>query len=120
MNTTNNDEDNGDNDMAWKVVRSGKSSTPLRKETQRSHGEPSGSSGDPSKRRHGSDNADGGFKAGVTSGAAEVRFLIDPMKCSSFNICMILIEFITEAQAMDSSFHTIPLEGKQWIQASAQ
>jgi hypothetical protein len=35
-----------------------------------------------------SENDDGGFKATVTSGTVEVRFMTDPAKRSSFNLCM--------------------------------
>jgi hypothetical protein len=120
MNTANNDEDNGDNDMTWKVVRSRKPSIPLLKAKHHAQGETMGSSGDPSKRRNGSDNDNGGFKARVTSGTVEVRFLIYPTKRSSFNLCMRLREFITEAQSMDSSFRIMPLEdeGGEYIEQS--
>jgi hypothetical protein len=41
----------------------------------------------------------------------EVRFMIDQGKLTSFNFCIRLREFISEAQAMDSSFRIMQLEG---------
>jgi hypothetical protein len=46
----------------------------------------------------------------VTSGTVEVRFMTDPAKQSSFNLCMRLRELIKEAQVMDPSFRIMPLE----------
>jgi hypothetical protein len=94
--TTNNDEENGSEDMNWKLVSSGKTNTPLRKVKQYEHGVTSESSGDGQKRKNSSDNDDGGLKSKVMSGTVEVRFMTDPVK-SSFNLCMRLREFIKEA-----------------------
>jgi hypothetical protein len=104
MITTTNDDDNGDNNMTWKVVRTGKSSTPLRKAKQHEHGQPDVIERDNPKRKNGSEHDDGGFKVQVNIGTVEVRFIIESTKRNSFNLCMRLREFITEAQAMDSSF----------------
>jgi hypothetical protein len=74
--------------------------TPLRKAKKQEHGQPS------AKRKSGSEQDDGGFKAQVNSGKLEVRFMIYPTKRKSFNLCMRLREFITEAQSMDSRFES--------------
>jgi hypothetical protein len=94
------------------VTRTGKSTAPLRKAKQNAHGQPSGNERDQLKRQNGSEQDDGGFKAKVNSGTLEVRFMIEPSKCNTFNQCMRLGEFITESQAMDSSFRIMPLEGE--------
>jgi hypothetical protein len=62
--------------------------------------------------KNSSENDDGGFKATVTSGTVEVSFMTDPAKRSSFNLCIRLREFIKEAQVLDPSFRTMPLEGE--------
>jgi hypothetical protein len=62
---TTNDDDNGNNDMTRKVVRTGKLTTPLRKAKQHEHGQPSGIEREHPKRKHGSEQDDGGFKAQV-------------------------------------------------------
>jgi hypothetical protein len=82
MLTTTSDDDNGDNDMTWKVVRTGKSSTPLRKAKQHEHVQPSRIEIEHPKRKNGSEQDDGGFKAQVNSGTVEVRFMIDSTKCN--------------------------------------
>jgi hypothetical protein len=43
----------------------------------------------------------------------EVRLMIDQGERTSFNLCIWLHEFITEAQAMDASFCIIQLEGDE-------
>jgi hypothetical protein len=86
--------------------------TPLRKAKQHEHRETNKSSGGAGKRHNGSDKYDSGFKAKVMRSTVEVRFMTDPAKRSSFNLCMRLQEFIKEAQAMDSSLQIIPLEGE--------
>jgi hypothetical protein len=48
--TNNNDEDNSNDDMNWKVAEIGKKITPFSKAKQHEHGEPNGSSGDQNKR----------------------------------------------------------------------
>jgi hypothetical protein len=88
MITTTNNDDNGNDDMTWMVVRTGKSTTPLRKATQHEHGHTSGSMREHPKRKNGSEQDDGGFKAQVNSGTVEVRFMIDPAKRNSFNLCI--------------------------------
>jgi hypothetical protein len=112
MITTTNNDDNGNDDMTWKVVQTGKSITPLRKAKQHEHGQPSRTERDHPKRKNGSAQDDGGFKAQVNSGTVEVRFVVDQIRRNSFNLCMQLREFITEAQAMDSVFRIMPLEGE--------
>jgi hypothetical protein len=107
--TTNNDEENGSDGMNWKLVSSKKTTTPLRNAKQHEHGTTSENSGDGSNRKNSSDNDDGGFKANVTRGTVEFRFMTDPSKRSSFNLCMRLREYIKEAQVMDPSFHIMPL-----------
>jgi hypothetical protein len=46
-------------------------------------------------------------------GTVEVRFIIDQGKRNSFNLCIRLREFITEAKAMDVNFCIIQLEGDE-------
>jgi hypothetical protein len=77
MITTTNDDDNGKNDMNWVVVRTGKSTTPLRKTKQHEHSHPSRIDREHPKRKNGSEQDDGGFKAQVNSGTVEVRFMIN-------------------------------------------
>jgi hypothetical protein len=108
--TTNND-DKGNDDMTWKVVRTGKSNTPLRKVKHYEQGQTNGSEREQVKRKNGSEQDDGGFEAQVHSGILEVRFMIDQGKRTSYNLCIRLREFISEAQAMDSSFRIMQLEG---------
>jgi hypothetical protein len=98
--------------MTWKVVRTGKSTTPLRKAKQYEHGQTSGSEREQPRSKNGSEQDDGGFKDQVNSGTVEVRLMIDQAKRNSFNLCILLQEFITEAQAMDSSFRIMPLKGE--------
>jgi hypothetical protein len=43
----------------------------------------------------------------------EVRFMIDQRKRTFFNLCILLREFIAEAQAMDTSFCIVQLEGDE-------
>jgi hypothetical protein len=87
--TTNNDDNgNGNDDMTWKVVRTGKSTRPLRKAKQHEHGQTNGSEREQPKNKNGSEQDDGGFKAQVNSGTVEVRFVIDPAKRNSFNLCI--------------------------------
>jgi hypothetical protein len=38
--------------------------------------------------KNSSENDEGGFKATLTSGTVEIRFMTDPAKRSSFNLCM--------------------------------
>jgi hypothetical protein len=85
--TTNND-DNSNRNMTWKVVRTGKSTTPLRNANQNEHGQPSRIEREHPKRKNGSEQDDGGFKAQVNSGTVEVRFMVNPTKHNSFNLCM--------------------------------
>jgi hypothetical protein len=40
------------------------------------------------EEKNSSENDDDGFKATVTSGTVEVRFMTDPAKKKSFNLCM--------------------------------
>jgi hypothetical protein len=88
MITTTNNDDNGNDNMTWKVVRTGKSTTPLRKAKQHEHRQPSGTEREHLKRKNDSEQDDGGFKAQVNTGIVEVRFMIDPSKRTSFNLCM--------------------------------
>jgi hypothetical protein len=88
MITTTNNDDNCNNDMTWKVVRTGKSMTQLRKAKQHEHGQPSGIERDHPKRKNGSEQDDVGFKAQVKSGTLEVRFMTDSTKHNSFYLCM--------------------------------
>jgi hypothetical protein len=60
-----------------------------------------------------SDQYHGGFRAKFHSGTVEVRFMIDQGKRTSFNLCIRLRKFIVEAQAMDTSFRIIQLEGNE-------
>jgi hypothetical protein len=76
--TTNNDDANGNDDMNWKLVSSGKTNTPLLKAKQHEHGATHESSGDGPTRKNSSENDDGGFKATVTSDMVEVRFMTYP------------------------------------------
>jgi hypothetical protein len=88
MITTTNNDDNNNNDMTWKVVQTGKSMTPLRKTKQHEHGQPNGINREHTKRKNGSEQDDGGFKAQVNIGTMELRFMINPAKRNSFNLCM--------------------------------
>jgi hypothetical protein len=98
--------------MNWRLAGSEKSNTPLRKAKQHKHGATNESLGGGPKHKHSSENDDGGFKATVTSSTVEVRFMTEPAKQISFNLCMRLREFIKEAQVMDPSFCIMPLEGE--------
>jgi hypothetical protein len=113
MNSTTNDDDDANDAMTWKVVRTGKSNTPLRKQKHSEQGQSNRNERDQVKRKNGSGQDDGGFRAKVHSGTVEVRFVIDQGKCTSFNLCTRLREFIAEAQAMDMSFCIIQLEGDE-------
>jgi hypothetical protein len=104
MITTTKNSDNSNTDMTWKVVQTGKSTTPLRKANQHRYGKPSGIEREQPMCKNGSEQDDGGCKAQGNSRTLEVRFMIDPTKRDSFNLCMQFREFITEAQAMDSIF----------------
>jgi hypothetical protein len=88
--TTSNDDanENENYDMNWRLVGSGKSNTQLRKGKQHKHGAPKASSGGGPSEKNSSQNNDGDFKATVTSGTVEVGFMTDPVKRSSFNLCM--------------------------------
>jgi hypothetical protein len=88
MTTPTNNEDKGDDDMTWKIVRTGKSTTPLRKAKHYEQGQTNGSERKKSKSKNGSEQDDGGFKAKVNSGTVEVRFMIDQAKRNSFNLCI--------------------------------
>jgi hypothetical protein len=52
------------------------------------------------------------FVVSTTSGTVEGRFMTDPAKLSSFNLCMWLREFIKESQVMDPRFRIMPIEGE--------
>jgi hypothetical protein len=82
----------------------------MRKGKQHGHGAPIASPGGGPSGKNSSGNDEGGFKATLTSDTVEVRFMTDPAKRSSFNICMRLREFIKEAQVIDPSFRIMPLE----------
>jgi hypothetical protein len=110
--TASNDDAYGNDDMSWRLFRSGKSNTPLRKGKQHEHGSTNESSEGGPRRKNSSENSDGCLKATLTSGTVEVRFMTEPAKRSSFNLCMRLRELIKEAQVMDPSFHIMPLEGE--------
>jgi hypothetical protein len=110
--TTSNDDGNGNDGINWRLVGAGKSNTPMRKGNQYGHGAPIASSGGGPSEKNSSENDQGGFKATVTSGTVEVRFMTDPAKKRSFNLCMLLREFIKEAQVMDPIFQIMPLEGE--------
>jgi hypothetical protein len=86
--------------------------TPMRKGKQHGHGAPIASLGGRPSGKNSSEKDGGRFKATVTSGTVEVRFMIDPAKRSSFNLCMRLREFVKEAQVMDPIFRIMPLEGE--------
>jgi hypothetical protein len=88
--TTNNDEENGSDNINWKVVSNEKMTTLLHKAKQHEHGETSTSSVGGSKHKNGSGKDDGGLKAKLTSSTVEVRFMTDPAKRSSFKLCMML------------------------------
>jgi hypothetical protein len=109
--TTSNDNANGNDDINWRLVGSRKSNTPIRKVKQHGHGAPKASLGGGPSGKNSSENDDGGFKARVTSDNVEIRFMTDPAKRSSFNLCIRLREFIKEAQVMEPSFRIMPLEG---------
>jgi hypothetical protein len=109
---TSNDDANGNYDINWRLVCSCKSNTPLRKGKQHVHGAPNAISGGGPSEKNSSENDDGGFKSTVASGTVEVKFITDPAKRSSFNLCIQLLEFIKEAQVMDPSFRNMTLEGK--------
>jgi hypothetical protein len=112
MTTTTNNDDKDNDDMTWKVVQTRKSTTPLRKAKHYEQGQTNGSEREQPKNKNGSEQDDGGFKAQVNSGTVEVRFMIEKVKRNYFNLCIRLREFIAEAQAMDSSFRIMPLEGE--------
>jgi hypothetical protein len=113
MNSTTNDDDNANDYMTWKVVRTGKSNTPLCQPKHPEQCQSNRNEREQVKRKNGSDQDDGGFRAKVHSGNVEVRFMIDQGKRISFNLCLRLREFITEAQTMDTSFRIIQLEGDE-------
>jgi hypothetical protein len=113
MNSTTNDDDKVNDDMTWKVVRTGKSNTPLCRPKHYEQGQTNRNEREQVKRKNGSDQDDGGFRAKVHSGTVEVRFMIDQGKRTSFSLCIRLREFIAEAQAMDASFRIIQLEGDE-------
>jgi hypothetical protein len=98
--------------MNLRLVGSGKSNTPLRKGNQHDQGAPHASSGGEPRGKNSSENDGDGFKATVTSGTVEFRFMTEPAKGSSSNLCIRLREFIKEAQMMDVSFRVMPLEGE--------
>jgi hypothetical protein len=68
MNSTTNDDDKGNNDMTWKVVRTGNSNTPLRKPKHYEQGQTNRNEREKVKRKNGSDQDDGGFRGNVHSG----------------------------------------------------
>jgi hypothetical protein len=74
--------------MNGRLVGTGKSNTPLREGKQHEHRAPNASSGGGPREKNSSEKDDGGFKATVTSGTVEVRFMTEPAKCSSFHLCM--------------------------------
>jgi hypothetical protein len=113
MNSRTNDDDNANDDMTWKVVQSGKSNTPLHQPKHPEQGQANRNERVQAKHKNGSDQDDGGFMAKVHSGTVEVRFMIDQGKCTSFNVCLRLREFIAEAQHMDTSFRIIQLKGDE-------
>jgi hypothetical protein len=113
MNSTTNDDDNANDDMTWKVVRTGKSNTPLPQPKQPEKGQSNRNEREQDKRKNGSDQDDSGFRAKFHSGTVEVRFMIEQGKRTSFNLYLPLREFIAEAQTMDMSFHIIQLEGNE-------
>jgi hypothetical protein len=80
MITITNNDDNGNDDMTWKVVRTGKSTTLLGKAKQHEHVQTSRIERDHPKPKNSSEQDDGGFKAQVNSGTVEVRFMTDPAK----------------------------------------
>jgi hypothetical protein len=86
--TTSNDDDNVNYDTNWILVGAGKSNTPMRKGKQHGHGAPNATSEDRPSEKNKSKNDEGGFKATVASGTVEVRFMTDPAKRSSCNLCM--------------------------------
>jgi hypothetical protein len=113
MNSTTNDDDNANDDMTWKVIRSGKSNTPLRQPKHPEQGQSNRNEREQDNCKNVSGQDDGGFMAKVHSGNVEVRFMIDQGNRTSFNLCLWLQEFIAEAQNMDTSFHIIQLEGDE-------
>jgi hypothetical protein len=113
MNSTTNDDDNANDDMTWKVVRTWKSNTSLWQPKHLEQGQSNRNKREQVKRKNGSDQDDGGFRAKVYSGTVEVRFMIYQRKRTSFNLCIRLREFIVEAQTMDTSFRIIQLEGDE-------
>jgi hypothetical protein len=113
MNSTTNDDDKVNDDITWKVVRTGKSNTPIRKPKHYEQGQTNRNERYQVKRKNGSDQDDGVFRAKVHSGTVEVRFMIDHGKRTSLNLYIWLREFMAEAQAMDASFHIIQLEGDE-------
>jgi hypothetical protein len=113
MNSTTNDDHNANDGMTWKVVQTGKSNTPLRQPKHLKQGQSNRNEREQVKRKNGSDQYDGGFRAKVHSGTVEVRFMIDQGKRTSFNLCLRLCEFIAEAQPMDTSFRIIQLKGDE-------
>jgi hypothetical protein len=108
--TTSNDDEHGNDDINWRLVSVGKWNTPMLKGKQHGQGAPIASSGGRPSRKNSSENCEGGFKATLTSGTVEVSFVTDPVKRSSFNLCIRLREFIKESQVMDPSFRIMPLE----------
>jgi hypothetical protein len=86
--TTSNEDENGNDDINWRLVGAGKSNTTMRKGKQHGHGAPLASPGGGPSGKNSSGNDEGGFKATLTSGTVEVRFMTDPAKRSSFNLCM--------------------------------
>jgi hypothetical protein len=90
MITTTNNDDKGNDDMTWKVVRTGKSMTPLRKAKQYEHGQTSGSEREQPKSKNGSEQDGRGFEAQFNRGTVEVHFMIDQAKSNYFNLCILL------------------------------
>jgi hypothetical protein len=91
MITTTNNDDKVNDYTTWKVFRTGKSRTPLRKAKHYEQGQKNGSDREQPKNKNGSEQDDGGFKAQVNSGTVEVRFEIDQAKRNSFNLCIRLL-----------------------------
>jgi hypothetical protein len=113
MNSTTNNDDNANDGMTCKVVRTGKLNTPLRQPKHPEQGQSNINEREQFKRKNGSDQDNGGLRAKFHSGTLEVRFMIDQGKRTSFNLCLRLSEFIAEAQTMDTSFRIIQLEGDE-------
>jgi hypothetical protein len=88
MNSTTNDDDKGNDDTTWKVIRTGKSNTSLRKPKHYEQGQTNRNEREQVKRKNGSDQDDGGLRAKVHSGTVEVRFMIGQGKRTSFNLCI--------------------------------